>query len=145
MTAANAAAVKGLITLGSPHQGAPLTPLLDESTADALRVIGDWLPKRSGRWAAAGRTGRFRRAGLDGYLPPATGRCRPIAWPYPVADFAGAGTTTTGGVPQCALGGPVGGVGGVICSTRCKPRWRANQRICRDARDPSELWSAASP
>jgi large repetitive protein len=112
--AANAAAVKGLITVGSPHQGAPLTPLLDEPTADALRVIGNWLPNGVAAGPLQDALAHLARA-LDGYLPPpaAPPGALPIAWPYPVADFAGAGTTTTGGVPALALGGQLGGVGGV--------------------------------
>ena len=38
-TSANATQVKGLITLGTPHHGAPLTPLTDGVTAEALRKL----------------------------------------------------------------------------------------------------------
>jgi large repetitive protein len=105
--AAQAATVKGLVTLGTPHQGAPLTPLLDKSTADALRVIGDWLPGGVAAGPLQDALTHLTQA-LDSYLPPPTVGALPVPWPYPVADFTGTGTTDTGGVPALALGGAAG-------------------------------------
>ncbi len=110
--AANASGVKGLITLGTPHQGAPLTPLVDRPTADALRVIADWLPGGLAAGPLQDALAHLSSA-LDGYIPPPNAGALPVAWPYPVADFNGAGTTTTGGVPALALGGQLGGGAGV--------------------------------
>ncbi len=105
--AANAGTVKGLITLGTPHLGAPLTPLLEGPSADALRVIADWLPAGVAAGPLQDALTHLTRA-LDGYLPPPSAGALPVAWPYPVADFTGAGTTDTGGVPAIALGGALG-------------------------------------
>ena len=110
--AAHAASVRGLITLGTPHQGAPLTPLVDKATADAVRVLGDLLPGGVAAGPLQDALTHLTRA-LDGYLPPPAAGALPMAWPYPVADFTGTGTTDTGGVPALALGGKLGGVAGV--------------------------------
>ena len=42
--AANASQIQGLITLGTPHTGSPLTPLTDPPTAEALRWITHMFP-----------------------------------------------------------------------------------------------------
>jgi Family of unknown function (DUF6603) len=110
--AVNAASTKGLITLGTPHLGAALTPLVDASAADALRVIGRLLPGGLPPGPLQSALSHLLLA-LDGYLPPAAAGQLPIPWPYPVADFDGAGTTDTGGVPGLALGGQLGGAAGV--------------------------------
>ena len=109
--AAQAATVKGLVTLGTPHQGAPLTPLVDKTTADALRVIGHWLPGGVATGPLQDALVHLTQA-LDSYLPPPNAGALPEAWPYPVADFTGTATTDTGGVPALALGGTVGGAAG---------------------------------
>jgi hypothetical protein len=109
--AANAATVKGLITLGTPHVGAALTPLVDKATADALRVMADWLPNGVAAGPLQNALAHLTRA-LDGYLLAPSAGALPVPWPYPVADFIGAGTTDTGGVPALALGGQIGGAAG---------------------------------
>ncbi len=85
--AANPTEVKGLVTLGTPHSGAPLTPLTDTITADGLRAYTRLLPKG----AAAGPLSdalQHLLAALDGYLPAASGKLA-TPWPYPVGAFAG--------------------------------------------------------
>lgn len=110
--AANGSGVKGLVTLGTPHHGAPLTPLTDEATADALRVLADWLPNGLPAGTLQDTLTHLDRA-LDGYLPSPTAGGLPVSWPYPVADFDGTGSIDTGGVPALALGGQIGGAAGV--------------------------------
>ncbi|HEY6481280.1 MAG TPA: DUF6603 domain-containing protein, partial [Streptosporangiaceae bacterium] len=114
--------VTGLITLGTPFGGAPLTPLTDPVTGDALRACAHLFPPGGGSGGGASvgvAPGPLHDAlahllqALDGYLPPATAGSLPVAWPYPVGDFAGAASTDTGGVPGLALGGQLGGPAGV--------------------------------
>jgi thiamine phosphate synthase YjbQ (UPF0047 family) len=103
--AANPAKVAGLITLGTPHAGTPLSPILEEPMASAVRLIrstGVALPAGSIRDALE----HIERA-LDFSLPPAGPGSLPTAWPYPVASFAGTDTTDTGGVPALALSSQV--------------------------------------
>jgi large repetitive protein len=107
-TAANAATVKGLVTVGTPHQGAALTPLVDAATADAVRLIFRWLPNGLPAGPLQDALQHLHTA-LDGYLPPPSASALPVPWPYPVADFDGASSTDTGGVPALALGGQLGG------------------------------------
>ena len=109
--AANAAQVKGLVTLGTPHQGSPLTPLTDTATAEAVRAIGALLPGGLAGGPLEDAISHLRTA-LDGYLPPSAGGLPPAA-PYPYGDFVGAAGTDTGGVPALALGGQLGGAAGV--------------------------------
>ena len=110
-TQANPATVKGLITLGTPHAGAPLTPLTDPATGDALRGYSDLFP--SGLPAGPLQDAlKHLLSAIDGYLPPASAGGLPVAWPYPVGDFGGAASTDTGGVPALALGGLLGNTGG---------------------------------
>src|SRR5262249_50477251 len=45
---------------------------------------------------------------IDGYLPTPAGQL-PTPAPYPIADFAGAASTDTGGKPALALGGTIPG------------------------------------
>ena len=59
--------------------------------------------------------------------PPSTVTCRrktpgglPIPAPYPVADFVGAPSTDTGGVPALSLGGQLGGTTPVDLLTSLK-------------------------
>lgn len=105
--AANATRIKGLITLGTPHGGAPLTPLTDASTAEALR----WYKHLFANGVAAGPLRdalQHLLAALDGYLPAAS-NALPIPWPYPIPDFIDNVTSDTNGVPALALGGVLGG------------------------------------
>lgn len=101
---ANSTQLKGIITLGTPHLGAALTPLTDSATAEAVRFLINLLP--SG--VAAGPLHdalQHLRSALDSYLPAASAGQLPQAWPYPIGSFAGAAGTDTGGVPVLALGG----------------------------------------
>ena len=111
-TQANAASVKGLITLGTPHAGAPLTPLTDPATGDALRAYAHLFPAGLASGPLQDALTHLLNA-IDGYLPPASIGGLPVPWPYPVDDFAGAPSTDTGGVPALALGGLLGGATGV--------------------------------
>lgn len=114
--AANPSAVRGLATIGTPHQGAPLTPLTDEPTADALRVVADWLPDGAPTGLPAGNLQdalTHLLHALDGYLPAQTAGALPVRWPYPIANFTGGGTIDTGGVPALTLGGQIGGAEGI--------------------------------
>ncbi|HEY4940109.1 MAG TPA: DUF6603 domain-containing protein [Rhizomicrobium sp.] len=105
--AANATAIQGLITLGTPHTGAPLTPLTDPTTAEALRWIRHMFP---GTFAAGPAQSAVQHllSALDGYLPAAP-NALPQPWPYPFGDFTGSASADTGGVPALALGGLLGG------------------------------------
>lgn len=96
------AAVKGLVTLAAPLGGAPLTPLTDPPTIDALRVIervlgpsglqDDQLNAAVGHLIAA-------LNGLAGFDPSSL--AAPVA--YPIAAFTAPASTDTGGVPALAL------------------------------------------
>ena len=111
-TATNAIQVKGLITLGTPHHGAPLTPLTDAATAEALRMIGKLLP--NGLTAGPLNDALVHlQSALDGYLAPKTTGALPVPFPYPYGDFTGMTSSDTGGVPALALGGQLGGSAGV--------------------------------
>ncbi|MEO7040098.1 MAG: hypothetical protein ABI446_12540, partial [Gemmatimonadaceae bacterium] len=109
--AANASVVKGLVTLGTPHAGAPLEPLIDPTLGDALRVIAHMLPVGVAAGPLEDALAHLLVA-LDGYRAIAADAL-PIASPYPIADFAGNGSTDTGGVPALALGGALGGADGI--------------------------------
>jgi len=108
--AANAASVKGLVTLGTPHGGAPLTPLTDPATGEALRALATMFPGGAGTGALHDALQHLLGA-IDGYRPPASAGALPVAAPYPVGDFAGAASTDTGGVPALALGGRIAAAG----------------------------------
>lgn len=110
--ASNASKLKGLITLGTPHHGAPLTPLTDAPTADALRVLANWLPDGLPPGDLNDALTHLLQA-LDGYLPPPAAGALAVSWPYPVADFDTTGSIDTGGVSALALGGRVGSAAGV--------------------------------
>ena len=103
-SAANPAKVKGLITVGTPFAGAPLTPLLDLPAADTVRLCRHLLPAG----VAAGPVNdalNHLLAALDGYLAPASPGTLPTPWPYPVGAFTAAASTDTAGTPALALGG----------------------------------------
>jgi hypothetical protein len=109
-TSANTSNVQSLITLGTPHLGAGLPFLTDESMANALRILQSILPTDA---ASDKNIAALQHilAALDGYLPPATAGALPIPNPYPVASFnptVPAGVAT-GGVPAFALGSQLGG------------------------------------
>lgn len=104
-TASNPARVRGLITLGTPHLGALLTPVRNPDAAAAVRWIraaGISLP-----------AGPLKDAidhiveAIDGFRPSPAGEL-PVSIPYPVGSFAGTASTDTGGVPALALGSTLG-------------------------------------
>jgi large repetitive protein len=108
-TAANPALVRGLITLGTPHTGAPLPFFADKNIANAVRFIQQIFPSLpAGPLASA--LSHIVRA-LDGYAAPASADAVAAKSPYPIAafNFTGAGTTDTGGVSALALGGSLAG------------------------------------
>jgi large repetitive protein len=94
-TAANPSAVHGLITLGTPHLGSPLLPILDASAASAIRTIHELTPTLP--------TGPLRDAldaitsALDNLLPS-----------FSADAFQAPATQDTGGVPALAIPGTVG-------------------------------------
>jgi hypothetical protein len=104
-TAANPAQIKGLITLGTPHAGAPLPFFTDPTIGSAVRFVQQLLPSMpAGPVKSA--IAHIVRA-LDGYAAPASANAVATSSPYPVAtfNFTGAGSSDTKGVPALALGG----------------------------------------
>ena len=104
-TSANQSNVRGLITLGTPHAGAPLPFLTDNGVADAVRFVQQLLPSiPAGPLLAA--LSHIVQA-VDGYTAPATANAVAVKAPYPVGsfNFTGAGSTDTGTVHALALGG----------------------------------------
>jgi hypothetical protein len=104
--ASNPATIAGLITLGTPHLGAGLNPLVDPDIASAVRFI-----QRLALTLPAGPVQDIVAhlgAALDSYLPPPAPNQLPVANPYPFGSFAAPGTVETGGVPALALGGTLG-------------------------------------
>ncbi len=104
--AANAATVAGLITLGTPHLGVGLDPLIDPGVAGAVRFIQS-LAVTLPAGPIQDIIGHLGSA-LDSYLPAPAPNQLPVANPYPFGSFAPAGTIETGGVPALALGGTLG-------------------------------------
>lgn len=106
-THANPSLVQGLITIGSPHAGSPLAPIIDPGVADAVRLIERLTPT-----LATGPVNdalMHLRKALDGFLPPPGPNLLATAAPYPVGSFAGGATTDTGGVQAFAIGGAISG------------------------------------
>ena len=94
-TAANPSAVRGLITLGTPHLGSPLLPILDASAASAIRTIHELtptLPTEPLRDALNAIT-----SALDNLLPS-----------FSADAFQGPATQDGEGVPALAIAGSVG-------------------------------------
>jgi hypothetical protein len=108
-TAANPALVRGLITLGTPHAGAPLPFFADQNIASSVRFLQQVLPSMPAG-PLASSVAHIVQA-LDGYTTPQTANAVPVASPYPVAafNFTATGTTDTGGVNALALGGSLAG------------------------------------
>jgi hypothetical protein len=103
-TAANAAAVRGLITLGTPHAGAPLPFLTDAGVGDAVR----WAQQSLAQFPASSLRDALAHIilALDGYLPAAAGQlAQATLYPAGSFNFSGAGDTGTGGASALALGG----------------------------------------
>ena len=109
--AANAATVKGLITLGTPFAGAPLEPLTTPALADALRIGEHVLPGGVAAGPLADALS-FLETALDGYQAAGAGLL-PKRFGFHATAFDGDGTIDTAGVPALALGGALGGADGV--------------------------------
>ncbi|HYK35314.1 DUF6603 domain-containing protein [Alloacidobacterium sp.] len=109
-TAANSGNVQGIITLGTPHLGAGLPFLTDESMANALRVLQSVLPTSATSDINLQALQHVLSA-LDGYLPPAAAGALPTLNPYPVASFNPTvpSGVDTGGRPALALGSQLPG------------------------------------
>jgi len=101
--AANPTAVRGIITIGTPHSGSPLLPLRNADVATALRTINELtptLPDGPLRDAVSALT-----IALDGLLPAEGPDKLPTPRLFPLDAFTASGTTHTGGVPALAIGG----------------------------------------
>ena len=104
---APAGTVQGLITLGTPHLGAPLPFLTDPVMADAVRVAQSLLPADPGVDPTRQAIVHLVQA-LDGYVPPDAPGHLPTPLPYPVSSFNfTSASTDTAGRPALALGGPL--------------------------------------
>lgn len=109
-TAANPTQIRGLITLGTPHGGSPLTFLTDADMGNALRVIQGLLPAVQPSDPLTSAIAHLLRA-LDGYIPNPTAGGLPLPATYPAGDFnlTTGDPTDTGGKPALALGGALSG------------------------------------
>ena len=107
-TATNPTLVSGLITLGTPHSGAPLPFLTDDTIATAVRFVQLLIPDAMASSSLRDTLPHLVTA-LDGYLPPASPGALAVPAPYPAGSFAGTATTDTGGRPALALGGTLPG------------------------------------
>lgn len=102
--AANPSLVQGLITLGTPHLGSPLLPLLDQPTASALRVLQSLAPNLAAGPLADAVNALVQAA--DGVTSTGPGT-PPTPAPFPVGAFADPGSTETAGVPALAIGSAI--------------------------------------
>ncbi len=109
-TAANATKVQGLITLGTPHGGAPLSFLSDADQGNALRLIQQLVPSPAPNDQLTVALAHMLTA-IDAYTPTSTAGGLPVAATYPAADFNYTSGTNldTGGRPALALGGTLTG------------------------------------
>jgi large repetitive protein len=108
-TAANPSLVRGLITLGTPHAGAPLPFFSDANFGNAVRFLQQLLPSiPAGPLLSALQ--HIVRA-MDGYAARADANTVAAAARYPIAsfNFAGGGPPDTAGVAALALGGTLPG------------------------------------
>lgn len=104
-TASNPARVRGLITLGTPHRGALLTPVRNPDAAAAVR----WIRATGVSFPAGPLKDAIDHIveAIDGFRRSPDGEL-PQSIPYPVGSFAGTASTDTGGVPALALGSTLG-------------------------------------
>jgi hypothetical protein len=109
-TAANAAKVQGLITLGTPHGGAPLAFLSDADQGNALRSIQRLMPSALPNDQITAALAHMITA-IDAYTPSANAGGLPTAAAYPAADFNYTSGTNldTGGRPALGLAGTLTG------------------------------------
>ena len=103
----NPTLVQGLITLGAPHLGSPLTFLTDPLTSSVVRLLE---PLASG-FATGPMLDTLKHyfSALDGYVPAANPGDLPTPSPYPTGSFSGTPTTDTAGVPAFAIGSSFAG------------------------------------
>ncbi len=106
---APAGAVAGLVTLGAPLAGSPLTPILDSGVAGAVRLLRRLAPSGLADANLEGALDHLARA-LDGFLPPPNPSTPSVAAPYPVPAFAApASLRLPASVTAVALGGSLAG------------------------------------
>ncbi|MGR4867338.1 DUF6603 domain-containing protein [Variovorax sp. LARHSF232] len=99
------ALVSGIVTIGTPHRGAPLSALRETSLAQALRLAGRWLASVP---ASPVKDALVElHAALDGWREGGAGEL-PVASVFPVGSFAPAASVATHGVPALALGSRLG-------------------------------------
>lgn len=99
------ALVSGLVTIGTPHRGSPLSALRESSLAQALRLAGRWLTSMP---ASPVKDALVElHAALDGWREGGAGEL-PVASVFPVGSFAPAASVATNGVPALALGSRLG-------------------------------------
>ena len=97
--------VAGMVTIGTPHRGAPLSALRETAVAQALRLAGRWLPSLP---ASPIKDALLElHAALDGWRDGGAGEL-PVASVFPVGSFAPAASVATNGVPALALGSRLG-------------------------------------
>ena len=102
-------AIRGLVTLGTPHLGAPLPFMTDSGVADAVRMIQAIVPSAPGTDPILNALAHIVAA-MDGMKPASAPGALPSTAPYPVGSFNFAGSSTdTGGRPALALGGTLTG------------------------------------
>ncbi|HEX3091502.1 MAG TPA: hypothetical protein VHW72_02700, partial [Candidatus Angelobacter sp.] len=109
-TAANPANVQGLITLGTPHGGSPLTFLTDPNLGNVLRLVQRLMPATLPDDPVTSALTHLLRA-LDGYTTSPTAGSLPVPSIYPAGDFnfTSGDPADTGGKPALALGGTLTG------------------------------------
>ncbi|MEU1973488.1 DUF6603 domain-containing protein [Microbacterium sp. NPDC019599] len=100
LAAADSERISELITLGTPHAGSDLTPLVDAVASDAVRLAGSVSASIEG--SAIGATVAWLRALLDGAAGPLGGPVRP-SW------FAGVADGFVDVVPRFAIGSQLSG------------------------------------
>lgn len=101
----DSARVQALITVGTPHLGAPLSFLTDPEIGDAVRIAGVLRPSMA---ASVVRDALDHlTTGLEGYLPPPSAGALATAHPYPVASFAMTAPFDLGTIPVVTLGGVI--------------------------------------
>jgi large repetitive protein len=106
-THANPSLVLGLVTIGTPHLGAPLDPIVNRQLADAVRLVQRLTPTLPA--GSVNDAVLHLCQALDGFAPPLIPNGLPTPAPYPVGSFAGGATTDTAGVQAFALGGRLDG------------------------------------
>jgi hypothetical protein len=97
--------VAGVVTLGTPHAGTPLSALADETLADAVRLARALVDAAGA--APVLRAIDFAASVLDGWVPLPSGR--PMALGFPLAAFSGVPSGIVDTVRGLAIPGAVGG------------------------------------